>query len=233
MNKTIEIPVSEICPTATDVLTAQGIDPSTDIKPRVQASLDISLSEFQNIAEPRALIMDIDQKAFDSLYHGEGKNQSPTPLENIYPKADRLMLCAATVGGAIDARIKASFSSTDFLDGSFFDSIGSLAADAASRYLENYILNIITGNGAANKLTKVVCYSPGYCGWDISGQKALFDTLHPDRIGIVLRESCLMEPMKTISGVLIAGDTNIHRFVPDFPFCDDCKAYTCRVNERR
>ncbi len=71
-------------------------------------------------------------------------------------------------------------------------------------------------------------YSPGYCGWHVSGQMALFDYLGPDAVGITLTESFLMHPLKSVSGVIVAGQPDIHRFVHDFPFCAACTGKECR-----
>ena len=71
-------------------------------------------------------------------------------------------------------------------------------------------------------------YSPGYCGWDITGQRKLFHALRPEEIGITLRESCLMEPLKSISGVLVAARPEDHRFDNTYQFCRTCSTQTCR-----
>jgi ArsR family metal-binding transcriptional regulator len=36
-----------------------------------------------------------------------------------------------------------------------------------------------------------------------------------------------MYPLKSISGVLVAGDMDIHRFKPKFTFCKNCKEHKC------
>ncbi len=71
-------------------------------------------------------------------------------------------------------------------------------------------------------------YSPGYCGWDITGQRKLFRALRPEEVGVTLRESCLMEPLKSISGVLVAARPEDHRFDNTYPFCSACTTQTCR-----
>ncbi|MCP4153380.1 MAG: hypothetical protein GY757_36975 [bacterium] len=75
---------------------------------------------------------------------------------------------------------------------------------------------------------RVLNYSPGYCGWHISGKGKLFEKLKPGSIGIRLNESYLMSPLKSISGVLTAGEQAIHRFDNNYPFCKQCRTYSCR-----
>ncbi len=37
-----------------------------------------------------------------------------------------------------------------------------------------------------------------------------------------------MQPLKSVSGVLAAGEAPIHDFDNDFDFCDTCTTYQCR-----
>jgi len=78
----------------------------------------------------------------------------------------------------------------------------------------------------------VLRYSPGYCGWHVTGQRRLFAALRPEQIGITLGDSCLMEPLKSVSGVLIAGPRKIHQFKDAFPFCEQCTTRGCRERLR-
>lgn len=80
----------------------------------------------------------------------------------------------------------------------------------------------LAGDGAALR------YSPGYCGWDVGGQAALFRRLEPERIGVRLTESGFMHPEKSVSGVILAGPREIHRFSPTYPFCAPCATTSCR-----
>jgi len=107
------------------------------------------------------------------------------------------------------------------------DSVASMAADKSVEICETLLYN----NLSKRKLTKngsiVLGYSPGYCGWDLSGQKKLFEHLNPEEIGITLNDSYLMSPLKSVSGVLVHGDKEIHVFESSFTFCSYCKNKTC------
>ena len=107
------------------------------------------------------------------------------------------------------------------------DSVSSYAADKLADLAAQHLHAEITGREVSTNSLRVLSYSPGYCGWHISGQKKLFEVLHPEEIGITLNESYLMSPIKTVSGVLIAGPGEIHEFINSYPFCDACRTKSC------
>jgi cobalamin-dependent methionine synthase I len=113
------------------------------------------------------------------------------------------------------------------------DSVASVAADTASEFLEKYYEKYLDRENLLKPLSAVLSYSPGYCGWDITGQKKLFEYLKPSQIGITINESCLMTPIKSVSGVLVAGDREIHFFQIGFSYCDLCKTQSCQERMSR
>jgi hypothetical protein len=112
------------------------------------------------------------------------------------------------------------------------DSAASAAADRLAGLAEDRFEHRLCERGCVTEATGVLRYSPGYCGWDISGQRKLFAFLHPDRIGLTLRDSFLMEPLKSVSGLIIAGPRNIHDRPDTYPFCDRCETHGCRKRFR-
>ena len=101
------------------------------------------------------------------------------------------------------------------------DAAASLAADLAAEQLEEEVAR-------RNPDLTALRYSPGYCGWHVSGQRALFDELKPGDIGLGLTDSFVMDPVKSVSGVIVVGAPGIHHFKPDFDFCRACTDRTCR-----
>jgi hypothetical protein len=103
------------------------------------------------------------------------------------------------------------------------DAVASAAADR--------LADLLAGRFAAaghSTNVRVLPYSPGYCGWHVSGQRALFRYLQPEEIGIRLNASCLMQPLKSVSAVLVGGAPDIHKFRPTYSFCDACQDKHCR-----
>ena len=134
-----------------------------------------------------------------------------------------------TLGEEVSDHISECFAAGDGADGYILDQIASIAADqlvqiARRRYADG------ASSGAA-----VLPYSPGYCGWNVTGQRALFARLEPADLGISLNESCLMHPIKSVSGVLVAAPIEAHDFSPSFPCCAVCTTFNCekRVAELR
>jgi len=80
------------------------------------------------------------------------------------------------------------------------DSIGTCIVEKAGDYLEQELEKVI---GKDMKHTNR--FSPGYCGWDIKEQKKLFAFFPEGTTEITLSESCLMFPIKSISGIIGIG----------------------------
>jgi len=217
----------ETIPSGSEVLRLQGLPPEREVSPRIRALLDAALEEYQRACEPRAIVGDITPEVFAHVYSGEGKNDAETPLEGIYPQAERLALFVATVGAPITVRIHDLFGSNEPALGAMLDSVASAAADRLAELVGSRLLRE-TGVDAAERL-EALAYSPGYCGWHVSGQRSLFERLAPEEIGVTLNASCLMHPLKSVSGVIVAGPGRIHRFPPDFPFCAECADKPCRA----
>jgi len=229
MRQRVEWTAAESMPAREDVLHLQGVPSDGPVPARIEALVDAAAAIYREIAEPRAIVGEIDTAAFAELYRGEGRNAPETPLEVIVPKAERLALFAATVGPRATARIRELFDAHELALGYMLDSVCSAAADHLAELLSARYLAMagMTGEGVSRGW-RVLPYSPGYCGWHVSGQRTLFAFLGPEEIGITLNASCLMQPLKSVSGVLVAGPGQIHRFHPTFPFCDECKEKPCR-----
>ncbi len=217
----------ESLPGRGEVLRLQGVPAQLDLPPRIGALLEAALAAYREIAEPRALIGGISREEFREVHRGEGRNAPETPLETVLAGAERLALFVATVGGAVTTRIHDLFGSNEPALAAMLDSVASAAADRLTVLLGALPPGPEGGAGANG--ARALAYSPGYCGWHVSGQRALFAFLDPGEIGVTLNPSCLMEPLKSVSGVLVAGPSGIHRFAPAYPFCRECRDQPCRA----
>ena len=224
MSKIIEFKIKDIQPEREVVFKEFGIPKNNSVSEKIQQLYSEAIKVFRETSKPIVIYSEISKEEFEKILKGEGNNSAETPVEQIFPKADNLILFALTMGKEVSKKIETLFKENDFALGSMLDNIASLAADKAVKKLEELAAKN-TKNHQENIFN--LAYSPGYCGWHISGQKKLFEYLHPEKIGITLNDSFLMIPLKSVSGVMIIGKREIHKFENNFSFCSLCKTKNC------
>jgi len=232
MREIIEISNGDITAEKDKVLMNQGISLKDELPEKVITLLGKAMDIFITFSHPVGIISDISISEFDTVYKGEGLNEKDTPVDEIFRKADNLALFAVTIGEKVSKKIDELFKKNEFAVGSMLDSTASAGADKAADIVENHFFNLLLNNNEITPSTGILRYSPGYCGWHISGQKKLFEFIHPEEIGITLLDSFLMKPLKSVSGVIVAGKKEIHNFEDSYPFCSQCKTHSCRERIR-
>lgn len=232
MREIFEIPVEHVTPETGIVLKSQGIPPSSMSEEKYASILKAALDLFTAHSAPAGIISEITIPLFEKIYPGDGRNAPETPLEEIFPRADHLGLFTITMGESVSRKISELFETHDYAVASMLDTAASEGAEMAADIAQNRFRKYLKGEGASDSSLSLIRYSPGYCGWHISGQRALFANLHPEDIGIALRETFLMDPLKSISGVIVAGPPHIHDFDDSYAFCEECKTHECRQRIR-
>jgi hypothetical protein len=212
-------------PAAEQVWKLQGMPARRKPSAPLSQLLNQALEAFKGCAKPRAVIEDISKREFGRIYQSCPRGRA-TPLAGIYPKARHLALFALTIGARVTEVISDLFRAGSYAEGYLLDSVASAGAETVADRLQAHYVVRFPGSA-------VLRYSPGYCGWDVCGQRALLKRLRPEEIGITLRESCLMEPLKSISGVFVAGQPEIHRFRTTYACCRACRTRTCRERNLR
>lgn len=124
-----------------------------------------------------------------------------------------------TAGAAIGETSQKMMSDGELMEGYILDLLGSVIVGAATEKIENILFEELKLNGfhLSNR------YSPGYCGWPLTEQKKLFSIFPDGHCGIKLSNSCLMEPVKSVSGVIGFG-TKVKKH---FHECQLCDLQTC------
>jgi hypothetical protein len=214
----------EATPDAREVLRAQELPEEDALAPRLRRLLHDAVDDYASLVAPRAVCEELSPERFASVLAPLDLPEGDLVVGRVYPRAEALALFVATLGEAIPARIRRLFDEDALAEGWMLDAVASAGADLlALRLAERYRQRLVERGSD----TRVLPYSPGYCGWPTRGQRPLFDALRPEEIGVTLNDSCLMSPIKTVSGVLVAGPGEAHKFRPDFPFCDDCRTHEC------
>ena len=128
-----------------------------------------------------------------------------------------LFLC--TAGALFSDEAHALNAQGEFLEAYIIDAIGSLTVERAM----DKIHKALEVEQAARGMKITNRYSPGYCNWPLKDQRPLFAFVGENPTGIALSESCLMHPIKSVSGVIGIGTTARRRAYG----CVICQNKTC------
>jgi hypothetical protein len=113
----------------------------------------------------------------------------------------------------------------DLLTGYIYDVAGSVIVDAAADFMQNELE--LSVNLSGKKITNR--YSPGYCGWYVAEQHKLFQLVPDNYCGIRLTESALMDPVKSISGIIgIGANVKMNPYT-----CGLCEMKNCVYRKKK
>lgn len=220
MRKIIPIAVEQIVPSPQMVLKQSMYG-----KQKLQSMVTRALKIWCNLAKATAIIQMITHTDFHILLKGMPFLQYPIAYVSTHSK--KLALFVMTIDHGISEEISRQFLHGEYLLGYFLDHISSLSLDIGNILLQQEYGRILS-NYLPAESRYIMAYSPGYCGWDLSAQKILFDIIQPQEINLHLTPNYLMVPIKSISGVLVAGEKNIHCWTEHYPCCDTCTTFNCR-----
>lgn len=115
--------------------------------------------------------------------------------------ATRAALFVCTAGSEITAHSKQITENGDPMLGYVFDVVGSVVVDKAMDKMQEELKAemSVEGLGISDR------FSPGYCKWDVAEQQKLFSLLPVEFCGIKLSSSSLMDPIKSVSGIIGIG----------------------------
>ncbi|MEN6619855.1 MAG: vitamin B12 dependent-methionine synthase activation domain-containing protein [Rikenellaceae bacterium] len=155
--------------------------------------------------------------AFTIIHASESNFNYGNQIAPVFLKAENIALFVATMGKESKQIIDSNRS--DPFEYYMVDFIASQFAEGMAGYIHDKIKKYATeaSYGFSNR------YSPGYCGWSVIEQKKLFGFFPENPCGIRLTESCLMDPVKSVSGAIALG--------PDVKYqeygCKKCEEINC------
>ena len=140
-------------------------------------------------------------------------------------EADHFAVFIATAGKGFDEWNQKIQHGDDMVRAFFADSLGSVLAEACVAVLKERFEREMTEQG----LFVSNSYSPGYCDWPLVEQRKLFSFFPEQFCGVTLTESCLMVPIKSVSGIIGIGQHVKKRLYS----CDVCTMTTCVKNRKK
>lgn len=226
MIREYSIPFGELSVTRQEVYKAMGYGtqtPDGDIRKMVDEAIGhattFGIARFMYLTVEGYLTKNTLQIADQTLCVG-------TTIARQLAGSETFMLFVATTGREFEEWLEKVKSSNDIVLQFIADSLGSCLAEKTADCMEAYIKQEISPKNLkhTNRL------SPGYCDWPVSEQQKLFSLFPtPNPCDIQLLPSCLMIPVKSVSGIIGIG-TNVGR--SDYP-CGLCTLERCFKNKSR
>lgn len=115
-------------------------------------------------------------------------------------KSKQIAVFVATVGHEYENLVNKIKTEDDPVSLFILYSIGTCLVESTGDYMEEMLQKEIGNNNHTNR------FSPGYCGWRVEEQQKLFSLLPQGICDIRLSDSCLMYPIKSISGFMGIGE---------------------------
>jgi hypothetical protein len=224
----VEIEALRTRPDLPSILRSQGVPETRMGDSRTCTLAEQAQASYLRFSTPIGVTLEVSREEFHFLYLGEGSNAANTPLDEIIPKAGVLALFAVTLGEPVSREISRLFGQSDFASGAMLDAAASVGADLAADEIERHCDRQWRASRLIDDAMALMRFSPGYCGWHVSGQKKLFARLQPEHISIRLNDSYLMQPLKSVSGVIVAAPKEVFDIDDTYSFCTDCTTHSCR-----
>jgi len=140
-------------------------------------------------------------------------------IARLLEKADKVAVFVLTIGKYLEDTAVQLAHDGFVLQSAVLDAIGSEATEKLADSVESQISEVAHNQG----LTISRRFSPGYCDWNVSQQKMVFEAMKGDYAGVHLTDSCLMVPRKSISGIIGIGPPRVKNYNP----CKTCDKYDC------
>jgi hypothetical protein len=140
-------------------------------------------------------------------------------------KSEKAALFISTIGPAMETWAKTLSTEGDIALSYLVDIVASVTEEQTTDVLQDHIEKQMQMRGL--KITNR--YSPGYCDWSVSEQHLLFSFFPVNFCGIVLTDSALMVPIKSVSGIIGVG-TEVKKVNYT---CDTCGMKDCTYRAYR
>ena len=201
-HKTFRFSFSELAVTWEDLLEqapeqSKGLD---DFPDAMEEVLSMANSLIQ--AKGGYHIFPLDACEADSLSINGIRFETGKIITKPLRKAEYIALFACTAGAGVQLACSEFTTKGESVKAYIMDTVGTVvvekAMDRIAKELDKEAAN--SGWGTTNR------YSPGYCGWHVGEQQKLWSLLPDHFCGITLNEASLMNPIKSISGMIGVGE---------------------------
>ncbi len=204
-----------------EVLRFQGYKRGVDVPTEeVLGLFDEAVVLCERLMAPRVVYRSVPARLLPQLIEVEGERLRIPEIGRLWGRIDAVGAGICTIGDATELRVGALFESRELPLAVMLDSVASVAVESLAEYANGLVCQAALGEGlkAANRI------SPGYAGWDVADQAALFRLCPGGPIGVALNQACFMTPTKSLSFLVGLGP---EARVDSFTQCRRCWMREC------
>ena len=186
-----------------EVLRFQGYKKGVDVPDAaVLALFEEALGLGESLIEPRVVYrtVKVTGEGADLLEAG-GQSLHIPEIGRLWGSLEEIGAGICTIGAPLERRVRELWEERELPLAVMLDSVGSAAVESLAEYTNDLLCQMAIPAGT--KVTNRI--SPGYAGWDTAEQSALFALCPGEPVGVVLNESCVMTPGKSISFLVGVG----------------------------
>jgi len=188
--------------------------------------VDLLTEEIEGMLKPQLSyrIMELSQVNRGGIELIDGTCFKSPKLAKALAAAEAACCFMATVGPAVDAEVQRLMRRRCHADAYVLDAIGSASAEnIVEQFYQRMARRQKEKNGGVT-----LRFSPGYCDWPIQQQRPLFRLFDDiDTPDVVLNQSCLMSPRKSVSGLFGLLPQGVNSMDPAYNPCDTCNKHDC------
>lgn len=204
-----------------------------DVTPRKQIADIINhwLVEAERLAAPQAIylvkpVIELDRRRL-CVQTAIGVTEFKGAIGEFLGNSHSVAAFIATAGRALEQRASELLKESDNFGAMILNAVGAERAEAA----EAVVINQLREQALSVGLAPTLPYSPGYCGMSLTEQQKLFSLfggeINSETIGVTLTSDCLMQPIKTVSGLIGLGEGN-DAVTLSSP-CERCELKSCNM----
>lgn len=208
------------------LLRLMGAKQGWRVSPASQRRIDLLQEDIETLLSPQLSyrILKLDHVRSGRIYLADGTCFKSLKLAKAISNAETVCCFLATVGPAIDMEIQRLMKRRRYADAYTLDAMGSMSVEnVVDQFYQRMAQQQSEKQGAVT-----MRFSPGYCDWPIQQQRQLFKIFNKtDMPEVVLSDSCLMSPCKSVSGLFGLLPDGTKYADPAYNPCDMCNKKHC------
>lgn len=165
-----------------------------------KADIERLVTIYTRMLEPKGYSRPVDIGLFRDIFAESLPAESPVYKAVSDWQGGEIFI--TTIGPEIEQSVKSLTENGNVEDSLLLNAIGSVLIESLADMVQEIWSGKMREKGIPENL-RAVRYSPGYCGWSVKGQEALFGYMAGEKIPVSILPNGMMYPLKSVSGIMV------------------------------